>query len=115
MEADGGLAGVRDYGLLESAVMMPQAQFGGQYLHDGIPAMAAASLFHMHRLMRCTTGTSTALMASLVFLDNNGYEVTAKSDDIEHVGLKVASGGMRKKDVIAWMRRFTIARGRRAR
>ena len=45
----GGVAEVRDYGLLESAVMMPAAQFGGEFLHDDVPAMAAAYLFHICR------------------------------------------------------------------
>ena len=39
---EGGSGGLRDAGLLESAVLMPQAAFGGQYPHPNIPAMAAA-------------------------------------------------------------------------
>ena len=34
LEAYGGIQGIRDKGLLESAVMMPQASFGGEYLHQ---------------------------------------------------------------------------------
>ncbi len=44
---EGGMAGLRNRGLLESAVMMPQAAVGGRYLHREIPAMAAAYLFHI--------------------------------------------------------------------
>ena len=43
----GGATGIRDSGLLESAVMMPQASFGGQYVHEGIYEMAAAYAFHI--------------------------------------------------------------------
>lgn len=41
LDAFGGIHGIRDNGLLESAVMMPQASFGGEYLHTDIFEMAA--------------------------------------------------------------------------
>ena len=47
IEAYGGIAGIRDQGLLESAVMMPQASFDGEYLHQNLFEMAAAYAFHL--------------------------------------------------------------------
>jgi death-on-curing protein len=47
IERYGGSAGLRDAAGLESAVAMPQATFGGEFLHTSIPAMAAAYLFHL--------------------------------------------------------------------
>ena len=41
---EGGAAGLRDNGLLESAVLMPRQQFGGSYLHDDLAAMAGNCL-----------------------------------------------------------------------
>jgi death-on-curing protein len=38
---------MRDRSLLESAIGMPAQQFAGQYLHEDIPAMAAAYAFHI--------------------------------------------------------------------
>ena len=43
----GGAPGVRDMGLLESAVAMPMAGFGDQYLHADLFEMAAAYLYHI--------------------------------------------------------------------
>ena len=43
----GGHLGVRDEKMLDSAVNMPRAAFGGEYLHKTIPAMAAAYAFHI--------------------------------------------------------------------
>jgi len=43
----GGAAGIRDAGLLESAVAMPRATAGGEYAHEGLFAMAAAYAFHI--------------------------------------------------------------------
>lgn len=42
LAAYGGAEGVRDQGLLESAVAMPQASFGEAYLHEDLSHMAAA-------------------------------------------------------------------------
>ena len=47
LEMYGGSDGIRDLGLLESAVMMPQASFGGEYVHSGVFEMAAAYAFHI--------------------------------------------------------------------
>ena len=44
---EGGSDGLRELALLESAVMMPQQQFGGNYLHPDLPSMAAAYLYHI--------------------------------------------------------------------
>ena len=43
----GGGGGIRDRGLLESAVAAPQASFGGEWLHSDIFEMAAAYAFHI--------------------------------------------------------------------
>ncbi|TMA39575.1 MAG: type II toxin-antitoxin system death-on-curing family toxin, partial [Deltaproteobacteria bacterium] len=43
----GGSGGIRDVGLLSSALAMPRASFGGQYLHPSLHEMAAACLLHL--------------------------------------------------------------------
>ncbi len=42
IEAFGGTLGIRDQGLIESALAMPRATFGGQFVHDGLFSMTAA-------------------------------------------------------------------------
>jgi hypothetical protein len=49
VERYGGEHGVRDVGLLESAIAMPQATFRGRCLHAGFAEMAAAYLYHLVR------------------------------------------------------------------
>ncbi|TWT41829.1 hypothetical protein RAS1_29520 [Phycisphaerae bacterium RAS1] len=54
IERYGGIASIRDAGLLESALAMPRAGFGGAWLHHDLFEMAAAYLFHIvqnHRLL----------------------------------------------------------------
>lgn len=70
IELFGGSAGARDLNLLESAVAQPSQQFGGEYLHEDVPAMAAAYLFHIvsnHPFIDGNKRTGTD--AAIVFLD----------------------------------------------
>lgn len=73
LNAYGGIDGIRDQGLLESAVMTPQSSFGGEYLHQDIFEMAAAYAFHIAENQPFLDGNKrTALVSALAFLDLNG-------------------------------------------
>ena len=96
----GGDDGVRDTAMLESAVGMPAATFDDAYLHDGIPRMAGAYLFHLCRNHPCVDGNKrTALAAAEVFLLVNDHELTATEDELVDLTLGVASGVLTKLDV----------------
>jgi len=72
LAAHGGLAGVKDLGLLESAIAAPQASFGGQPLVQDPLEIAAAYLFHLCQNHPFNDGNKrTALAACLVFLTQN--------------------------------------------
>jgi death-on-curing protein len=74
LEAFGGLDGVRDRSALESAVAQPRATFGGQFLHEGLFAMAAAYLYHIVKNHPFVDGNKrTGLDAATTFLDLNGF------------------------------------------
>ena len=76
LELYGGGAGLRDRGLLESAVAQPQTSIGGAFVHDGLFAMAAAYLFHIVSNHPFVDGNKrTGLLAALVFLDLNGIAI----------------------------------------
>jgi death-on-curing protein len=76
LERYGGSQGVRDLGLLESAVMTPQASFGGEYVHADLFQMAAAYAFHIAENQPLVDGNKrTGLASALVFLAINGYEI----------------------------------------
>ncbi len=108
---EGGLPGVRDLGLLESAVMMPQQQFGGDYLHPDLAAMAAAYLYHLAANHPFMDGNKrVAAMAAFVFLDVNGHDLTASPDAFEAVVMGVANGTVTKAGVTQWMAEFARAR-----
>jgi death-on-curing protein len=101
-----GRAGLRDPGLLESAAAMPSAQFGGEFLHPTVAAMAAAYLFHVCRNHAFIDGNKrVALVAAEMFLVLNGYRLAAVNDDLERLTLAVADGSLSKNSVIAFFRR----------
>jgi death-on-curing protein len=72
LAAYGGATGLRDEGLLESAVAAPQATFGGEPLMTDAVEIAAAYLFYLCRNHPFVDGNKrTALAACLVFLEAN--------------------------------------------
>src|SRR6476620_4562225 len=76
LENYGGSDGIRDQGLLESAIATPQASFGGQFVHEDLYHMAAAYAFHVAENQPFIDGNKrTGLAAALVFLTITGYEV----------------------------------------
>lgn len=102
---EGGLPGLRDPGLLESAVLMPQQQFGGEYLHPGLAEMAAAYLFHICRNHAFNDGNKrVAVLATLIFLRANGVERLPEPDRLEVATLEVASGARGKEELTDWLR-----------
>ena len=87
-------------------MLMPQQQFGGEYLHDGLPAMAAAYLFHIAQNHAFHDGNKrTSVLAALVFLSVNGVTSLPESDELEKATLAVASSRWRKDELTEWMRR----------
>ncbi|MFA9478390.1 type II toxin-antitoxin system death-on-curing family toxin [Phycisphaerales bacterium AB-hyl4] len=105
IEKHGGLAGVRDLGLLEAAVAMPRQRFGGNYLHDDLAAMAGAYLYHLALNHPFHDGNKrAAVMACLVFLDANGVTNLPGPRAMERLTMGVADGTMSKTQILEWLR-----------
>jgi death-on-curing protein len=105
----GGQAGIRDVGLLTSALAQPQATFGGAFLHPDLPAMAAAYLFHIVQNHPFIDGNKRAgAMCAYVFLAMNDRELNAPEDAFEHLVWQVATGAMEKDRVADFIRIHTI-------
>ena len=100
----GGTAGVRDLGLLQSALAQPCATFGGQFLHANLMEMAAAYLFHLVQNHPFTDGNKrVGLVATLVFLEFNGKEIDAPDADLETLVLSVAQGQANKTAISSFL------------
>jgi len=97
----GGIYGVRDTNLLSSAIYMPESTFGGKYLHETIPAMAAAYAFHICQNHPFIDGNKrVALASSLVFLDINEYEFICKNEILYNEIMDIAKGKIGKEELI---------------
>ena len=106
----GGAYGVRNAGALDSALHIPQAQFGGQFLHSTIFEMAAAYGFHLCQNHPFIDGNKrTAGMAMFTFLQLNGLEPIASEADYYATMMAVASGQMGKEELAVWAQ--TVVRG----
>ena len=102
----GGDAGTRDQKLLQSALAMPAASFGGSFLHTDLFEMAAAYLFHLVQNHPFIDGNKrTGAMAALLFLALNGKEFDAPSGALADLVCAVARGERCKADVALFLRR----------
>lgn len=100
--------GVRDQGLLESAIATPQSGFGGQYLHRDLYQMAAAYLFHNTKNHPFIDGNKrVGAMAAFTFLKLNKLTLTASESAYERVVRAVAESKLTKEDIAKFFRAHT--------
>ncbi len=100
----GGTSGIRDLGLLQSAVGSVEATFGGVFLHETILAMAAAYLYGICRNHPFLDGNKrTALGAALTFLEMNGVAIDADEDSFYDLVIGVAEGRVSKAAVTVFL------------
>lgn len=100
IERFGGTPGVRDEGLLESALAQPKATFGGQFLHPTISEQAAAYLYHIamnHPFIDGNKRTAFAVMDT--FLRVNGCALNLTDDRAYDLVMRVARGTMTKEEL----------------
>ena len=108
IERYGGRAGVRDIGLLQSAIAMPQASHGGQYLHADLFEMAAAYLFHIVQNHPFVDGNKrVGIVAALVFLALNGVELRVSNEGLFQTVVAVAQGKFGKGTIAEFLRRHS--------
>lgn len=97
----GGHAGVRDLGLLDSALSQAHAQFSGNFLHPDIASMAAAYFFHLLKNHPFLDGNKrTAALSAIVFLSRNGCVMSFTNDELVGLALEVATSDLSKEEVI---------------
>ncbi len=106
----GGLAGVRDHGLLQSAIAAPQATAFGASPFADLIEVAAAYLFYLCRNHPFHDGNKrVAMAASIVFLRVNGIEPAPDSDAWETLMLEVASSKLDRLQTTERLRALVIA------
>lgn len=108
IESSGGAPGVRDLGLLDSALAQPRATFDGRDLHPTLLDKAAAlctSLVQNHPFVDGNKRVGHAAMATFLML--NGVEIVATVDEQERLVLELAAGLQNRESMVAWLQSHT--------
>ena len=109
IQRTGGSGGVRDMGSLESALTRPQATFEGQDLYPDLWSKAAALMQSLIRNHPFVDGNKrAALTATGLFLELNGYMLTASNDEAAHFALRAAVGEVDVEAMAAWLENHSL-------
>lgn len=105
LQVYGGREGVRDEGLLLSALAQPAVSMGGMFLHKDLFEMAATYLFHVVQNHPFIDGNKrTGFLTALIFLSLNGVDLELVEDEIDPMVFQVAEGKMDKHEITKWFK-----------
>lgn len=111
LAAHGGAIGVRDPGMLESALARARNIWTYAEEPPALTALAAAYAFGISSNHPFVDGNKrTALVVSFAFLDVNGLEVTASQEDAYLTILALAAGELSEAQLADWFERNTAPR-----
>lgn len=105
----GGSHGLRDYGLLESAVMRAQATFAGQDLYPDIFTKGAALVHSLLLNHQFVDGNKrTAMFSVMTFLELNGYEFIAEQKEIVKAAVWIENKKPELEEIAGWLKKHVI-------
>jgi death on curing protein len=108
LEQSGGALGIRDMGLLESAIAQPRMMFDGEELYPGLLEKAAVLGFLIIMNYPFLDGNKRTGHASMeTFLVLNRFEINASVDEQERVVLAIASGKLEREVLVEWLQQNT--------
>jgi death-on-curing protein len=111
LEQSGGCDGIRDLGMLESALAQPQVSFGDNELYPTLEEKATALCFSLvknHPFIDGNKRIGHAVMEAFLVL--NGYELNADVDASEDIILRLASGNLSRDELLTWIREHVVIR-----
>ena len=104
IESTGGSDGIRDIGLLESALESPFQSFGGEELYPSIQAKAARLCYGLVKNHAMIDGNKRlGCHVMLVFLALNGYEMKYAQKELSDLILDVAADKKQCGDILQWL------------
>ncbi|MBZ4654741.1 MAG: type toxin-antitoxin system death-on-curing family toxin [Peptococcaceae bacterium] len=109
IEQTGGSEGVRDIGLIESALNRGLMTFGGNDLYSGVDEKIAAityGLINNHGFIDGNKRIGVAMM--LLLLKMNGIQIQYSQQELVELGLGVASGRISENDIREWIERHRV-------
>jgi death-on-curing protein len=110
----GGEPGLRDRGLLESALAQPRMTFGGKEVHKTVFDKAAAYGFHVCNNHPFIDGNKrVAFVLMDVFLQKNGREIVSSEEEAYALMMLLSSGKLSKAQLASWLKEHTDKLGQR--
>ena len=108
-QATGGSIGVRDEGLLDSAMEAAFSTFGGVELYPTKEEKAARLGFSLISNHAFVDGNKRiGMYVMLTFLEVNGIRMDCTNEDVVHAGLSVADGSMDYDGLLMWVREHRL-------
>jgi death-on-curing protein len=105
----GGAVGIRDLGLLDSALEGAYQTFGGAELYPTKQEKAARIGFSLVSNHAFIDGNKRiGMYVMLTFLEVNGIRLSATNEEVARVGLALASGSMKYEQLLDWVLENTI-------
>lgn len=103
-QATGGSEGLRDEGLLDSALESAFATFDGVELYPSKEEKAAKLAFSLVSNHAFVDGNKRiGVYVMLSFLEINGIRIDASDDDVVRLGLGIADGSMKYEEILSWI------------
>jgi len=100
----GGRPGLRDPGLLDSALAQPKMTARGKFVHKTLFDKAAAYGFHVCKNHPFVDGNKrVAFVLMDIFLQKNGWEITANEEEAYSMMISLASGKLSKAQLSKWL------------
>jgi death on curing protein len=106
IEETGGVHGIRDIGLLQSACVRPCQVFGGKAVYPTIFQKVAAlfeSFVKYHVFIDGNKRTAVVAVGRFLFL--NGYELIVSNKELEKFTLQVASSNVPLEKIVRWVKK----------
>ena len=110
----GGEPGLRDIGLLDSALAQPKMTFGRKYVHKTLFDKTAAYGFHVCKNHPFVDGNKRVTFILMdIFLQKNGWEIVSPEEEVYRMMMNLASGKLTKIQLSSWLKEHTSKLTRR--
>lgn len=105
----GGIAGVRDFGALESALAQPEMTFGGEDLYPTLIEKASALAYSLCKNHPFIDGNKRVAHGAMeIFLVLNGFEIKATIDEQEKLFLDLAGSRLTREGLVNWLQQRVV-------
>ena len=104
----GGSQGIRDRGLMESAIARPYKTFGGEYLYPTVFEKAAALVERIITNHPFIDGNKrTGFLSMLLILELENFKITASNDDTYNFTIEISTGEIKFEEIVLWLKNNT--------